>query len=160
MPFRAGFKIYIPTGTNFERPGFQNMLKDAENGLINCIIVKDLTRFGRNAIDAGYYLERYLPALGVRFIDVTDSYDSLYSDGGIILPLKNLISEAYALDIGRKVRSVHEQNIADGRFVGRLAPYGYQKSPKDCHKLIIDEETAPIVRQIFAWAVEGVVNTE
>jgi DNA invertase Pin-like site-specific DNA recombinase len=144
------------TGTNFERPGFQQMILDAESGKINCIIVKDLTRFGRNAIDAGYYLERYLPALGVRFIAVTDSYDSLEDDGGILLPLKNIISESYALDIGRKCRAVHRQNIIEGRFVGRLAPYGYKKAPDDCHKLIIDEETAPIVHQIFMWAYSGV----
>jgi DNA invertase Pin-like site-specific DNA recombinase len=84
------------TGTNFERAGFQKMLSDAENGRINCILVKDLTRFGRNAIDAGYYLEKVLPALGVRFIAVTDDYDSLKSDGGLLLPLKNILSESYA----------------------------------------------------------------
>lgn len=117
--------------------------------------MKDLSRFGRNAIDAGYYLEKYLPTLGVRFIAVTDSYDSLDGDAGILLPLKNIISESYALDIGRKCRSVQRQNISEGRFVGRLAPYGYKKSPDDCHKLIIDEETAPIVRQIFEWACQG-----
>ena len=144
------------TGTNFERPGFQRMLADIERGRINCIIVKDLTRFGRNAIDAGYYLEKYLPTLGVRFIAVTDSFDSLDGDGGILLALKNIINECYALDISRKCRAVQRQNIADGRFVGRLAPYGYQKSPDDCRKLIPDPETAPVVRQIFKWAASGV----
>ena len=113
------------TGTNFDRPDFQRMLADAESGRINCIIVKDLSRFGRNAIDAGYYLEKYLPSIGVRFIAVTDSFDSNEGDGGILLPLKNLISESYALDISRKCKSVQRQNIRDGRFVGRMAPYGY-----------------------------------
>lgn len=143
------------TGTNFERPGFQKMLADIESGKINCIIVKDLTRFGRNAIDAGYYLEKYLPTLGVRFIAITDSYDSLDGDAGILLPLKNIISESYALDISRKCRSVQRQNISEGRFVGRLAPYGYTKAPDDCHRLIPDKETSPIVRQMFDWACHG-----
>ena len=156
-------EVYIDnntTGTNFERPGFQQMMADTERGKINCIIVKDLTRFGRNAIDAGYYLEKHLPTLGVRFIAVTDSYDSLDGNGGILLPLKNIISESYALDIGRKCRAVQRQNIADGRFVGRLAPYGYSKAPDDCRRLIINEETAPVVRRIYDWACEGLSNFE
>jgi len=143
------------TGTNFERQGFQQMLLDAESGSINCIIVKDLTRFGRNAIDAGYYLEKYLPALGVRFIAVTDGFDSNDGDGGILLPLKNIISESYALDIGRKCRAVQRQNINDGRYVGRMAPFGYSKAPDDCRRLIMDEQAAGIVRQIFDWAHDG-----
>lgn len=140
------------TGTNFDRPAFVRMLEDAQCGRINCIIVKDLSRFGRNAIDCGYYIEKHLPALGVRFIAVTDSFDSIEGDGGVLLPLKNIIAESYALDISRKCRSVQRQNIQDGRFVGRMAPYGFSKSPEDCHRLIIDEEAAAIVRQIFDWA--------
>lgn len=95
------------SGTGFERPEFQRMLDDIESGKINCIIVKDVSRFGRNAIDAGYYMEFYLPQRNVRFISITDSYDSLDGDGGILLPLKNIIAESYALDIGRKCRAVH-----------------------------------------------------
>lgn len=143
------------TGTNFDRPAFQRMLSDAQSGRINCIIVKDLSRFGRNAIDAGYYIEKYLPALGVRFIAVTDSFDSNNDDGGILLPLKNLIAESYALDISRKCKSVQRQNIRDGRFVGRMAPYGYAKDPEDCHHLVVDPEAAAVVRQIFHWAEDG-----
>lgn len=143
------------TGTNFDRPGFQKMLSDIEHGKINCIIVKDLSRFGRSVIDAGYYLEKHLPALGVRFIAVTDSYDSADGDGGIMIPLKNLINESYALDISRKCRAVHQQNIASGRFVGRLAPYGFRKSPDDCRKLIPDPDTVETVRQIFDWSAIG-----
>lgn len=157
------FDIYTDnnaTGTNFDRHGFQKMLVDAESGKINCIIVKDLTRLGRNAIDSGYYLERYLPALGVRFIAVTDGYDSINGDGGILLPFKNIISESYALDISRKCKAVQRQNIAEGRFVGRLAPYGYSKSPDDCHQLVINEETAPVIRRIFEWACAGVPTNE
>ncbi|MCL2672665.1 MAG: recombinase family protein, partial [Clostridiales bacterium] len=133
------------TGTNFDRPDFQRMIADAECGRINCIIVKDLTRFGRNAIDAGYYIEQLLPAMRVRFIAITDSYDSIKDDGNSQLPLKNMIAETYARDISRKCRSVQRQNIADGRFVGRMAPYGYSKHPNDCRRLVVDEEAAAIV---------------
>ncbi len=151
-------EVYIDnqaTGTNFERHAFQRMLEDVESGRINCIIVKDLSRFGRNAIDSGYYIEKHLPALGVRFIAITDSFDSLEGDGGVLIPLKNVIAESYALDISRKCRSVQRQNIQDGRFVGRMAPYGFSKSPEDCHRLVVDEEAAAIVRQIFYWAASG-----
>lgn len=151
-------EVYIDnqaTGTNFERPAFQRMLADVESGRINCIIVKDLSRFGRNAIDCGYYIEKQLPALGVRFIAVTDTFDSLEGDGGILLPLKNIISESYALDISRKCRSVQRQNIQDGRFVGRMAPYGYAKAPEDCRRLVVDDEAAAIVRRMFELAASG-----
>ena len=96
------------TGTNFHRPGFQQMLSDIEAGLINCVIVKDLSRLGRNVIDTGYYIERYFPAQGVRFIAVNDRYDSSSPDhahDGIIIPLRNMINEAYALDISHPVAS-------------------------------------------------------
>ena len=136
------------------------MLADAQGGRINCIIVKDISRFGRNAIDGGYYLENYLPSLGVRFIAVTDQYDSNDPENGILLPLMNIINESYALDIGRKVKAVHQRNIADGRYVGRLAPYGYRKAPEDCHRLIPDAETARVVRQIFGWAYDNVSAQE
>ena len=151
-------EVYIDnqaTGTNFERPAFQRMFADVESGRINCIIVKDLSRFGRNAIDCGYYIEKQLPALGVRFIAVTDAFDSLEGDGGILLPLKNIIAESYALDISRKCRSVQRQNIQDGRFVGRMAPYGFAKSAEDCHRLVVDEEAAAIVRRMFELAAGG-----
>ena len=148
------------TGTNFDRPGFQKMLRDIENKRVNCIIVKDLSRFGRNAIDAGYYIEKYLPSINCRFISVTDGFDSKNGDGGIMLPLKNIIAESYALDISRKCKSVQQQYIKDGRFVGREATYGFALSPDDCHKLIIDEEAAAVVRQIFDWTIEGMTTGE
>jgi hypothetical protein len=131
-----------------------------ERGVIDCVIVKDLTRFGRNAIDAGYYLEKHLPSLGVRFIAVTDDYDSNAGDGGILLPLKNIIAESYALDIGRKIRSSLAQNIKEGKLIGRFAPYGYLKDPENRHKLIIDPEAAPVVRLIFEWTLQGLTATE
>lgn len=147
------------TGTNFHRPGFQQMLSDIEAGHIDCVIVKDLSRLGRNSIDTGYYIEQYFHTHNVRFIAVTDQFDtadpgSLHS--GIMLPLKNIINEAYALDIGRKIKAQARQAMKDGDYIGARAPYGYRKDPDNCHKLLIDEDTAPVVRQIFEWAHEHV----
>ena len=145
------------TGTNFHRPGFQQMLSDIEAGHINCVIVKDLSRLGRNSIDIGYYIEQYFHAHNVRFIAVTDQFDTADSGnlhGGIMLPLKNMINEAYALDIGRKIKAQARQAMKDGDYIG--APYGYRKDPDNCHKLLIDENTAPVVKQIFEWAHEHV----
>ena len=147
------------TGTNFQRPGFQQMLSDIEAGLINCIIVKDLSRLGRNSIDTGYYIEQYFPAHKVRFIAVTDQYDTDDPNdvhAGIILPLKNMINEAYAIDIGRKIKAQQRQAMKDGEFVGGRTPYGYLKAPDNCHQLVVDPEAASVVRQIFQWASEGV----
>lgn len=147
------------TGTNFHRPGFQQMLSDIEAGHINCVIVKDLSRLGRNSIDTGYYIEQYFHAHNVRFIAVTDQFDTEDSGnlhGGIMLPLKNMINEAYALDIGRKIKAQARQAMKDGDYIGARAPYGYRKDPDNCHKLLIDENTAPVVKQIFEWAHEHV----
>jgi DNA invertase Pin-like site-specific DNA recombinase len=144
------------TGTNFSRPAFQKMLSDAEDGVINCIIVKDLSRFGRNVIDTGYYIEKYLPSIKVRFIAVTDDFDShsVNPADGIMLPLKNMINEAYSLDIGRKIKAQQRQAMQAGDYVGGRPPYGYLKHPDNCHKLIIDPDTAPVVQQIFEWAYQ------
>lgn len=147
------------TGRTFERPGFQKMLEDIEQGKINCVVVKDLSRLGRNAIDSGYYLEKYFPLHHVRFIAVNDQYDSednSNSAAHMIVPLKNLVNEAYAADISRKVRSQLRQAMREGQFVGGRPPYGYLKDPKDCHKLVVNPDTAPVVRQIFQWAADGV----
>ena len=147
------------TGTNFHRPGFQQMLSDIEAGYIDCVIVKDLSRLGRNSIDTGYYIEQYFHAHNVRFIAVTDQFDTADAGslhGGIMLPLKNMINEAYALDIGRKIKAQARQAMKDGDYIGARAPYGYRKDPDNCHRLLIDENTAPMVRQIFEWAYEHV----
>lgn len=147
------------TGTNFHRPGFQQMLSDIEAGHINCVIVKDLSRLGRNSIDTGYYIEQYFYAHNVRFIAVTDQFDTADPSnlhGGIMLPLKNMINEAYSLDIGRKIKAQARQAMKDGDYIGARAPYGYRKDPNNCHKLLLDEETAPVVKQIFDWAYERV----
>ena len=145
------------SGLNYNRPGFQRMLEEIEAGRIDCVIVKDLSRLGRNFIDTGYYIEQYFVTRNIRFIAVTDQFDSSCADqlhGGIMLPLKNMINEAYALDIGRKIKAQAHQAMLDGEFVGARAPYGYMKDPKNCHKLIVDEGAAPVVRQIFQWAYE------
>jgi len=144
------------SGQSFERPAFLRMIADMENGKINCCITKDLSRLGRNAIDSGYYIERHFPSIGVRYIAVTDDYDSADGQsGGIMLSLKNMINEAYALDASRKVKATIGMNIRKGNFVGGVAPYGYFKSNGDCHKLIVDECTAPIVLRIFEMAANG-----
>ena len=147
------------SGQHFERKEFQRMLADAEAGKINCIIVKDLSRLGRNAIDSGYYIEKYFPLHHIRFIAVNDQYDSEDADNSgnhVIMPLKNIINEAYAADISRKVRSQAHQAMQDGEFIGARPPYGYKKAPDNCHKLLVNEDTAPVVRQMFDWAAEGV----
>lgn len=146
------------SGANFHRPGFQQMLSDIEAGLINCVIVKDLSRLGRNVIDTGYYIERYFPTQGVRFIAVNDRYDSSSPDhahDGIIIPLRNMINEAYALDIAKKIKAQQRQAMKDGKYVGARTPYGYLKAPDDCHQLIIDPVAAEVVKTMFQWAAEG-----
>lgn len=147
------------TGRTFKRPAFEKMLMDVETGKIDCIVVKDLSRLGRNTIDTGYYIEKYFPLHHVRFIAVNDQYDSEGEDNNgshIIVPLKNMINEAYAADISKKVKSQAHQSMKDGDFIGARPPYGYKKAPDNCHKLLINEDTAPIVRQIFEWTAHGI----
>ncbi len=155
------FEYYIDNGTtgrHFEREAFQRMLVDIEQGNIDCVICKDLSRMGRNSIDTGYYIEKYFPLHNVRFIAVTDDFDSNKDDGanGLMISLKNMINEAYSMDIGKKIKAQQEQAIKDGQFVGARPPYGYKKDPNDCHKLIVNPDTAPIVKRIFQMASEGV----
>ena len=147
------------SGQTFERPAFQRLLADVEAGKINCVAVKDLSRLGRSAIDSGYYVEKYFPLHGVRFLAINDQYDSEDENNGtgqIALPLKNLMNEAYALDISRKVRAQQHQAMRAGEFIGSRPPYGYRKDPANCHRLLVNTDTAPVVRQIFRWAADGV----
>ena len=135
------------------------MLADIEAGKINCVVVKDLSRLGRNTIDTGYYIEKYFPLHQVRFMAVNDQYDSESADNSgshITVPLKNMINEAYAADISKKVRSQAHQSMKAGEFIGGRPPYGYRKDPENCHRLLPDENAAPVVCQIFAWAADGV----
>ena len=146
------------SGANFERPGFQQMLKDAEEHKINCIIVKDLSRLGRNYIETGRYLERIFPMLGIRFIAVNDHYDSADTKDDvdqIIVPFKNLINDAYCRDISMKIRSQFDIKRKQGKFISSYACYGYKKDPEDKNHLIIDPYAAEIVRMIFQRKLEG-----
>ena len=146
------------TGTNFHRPGFQQMLSDIEAGHVNCVIVKDLSRLGRNTIDTGYYIEQYFRIRNIRFIAVNENFDTANPEdahSGIIIPLRNMINEAYALDIGRKIRAQQRQAMKDGKFIGARTPYGYLKAEDDCHQLIIDPVAAVVVQRMFRWASEG-----
>ncbi len=154
------FHTYIDnglTGTNFNRPGFQSMLNDIESGAVNCVIVKDLSRLGRNSIDTGYYIEQYFPQRKVRFIAVNEGYDTDNADRrpDMMIALRNMVNEAYAADISKKITAAQRQMIRDGKYVGALPPYGYLKDPEDCHKLVVDPEAAAVVKQIFAWAANG-----
>lgn len=146
------------SGTNFERPDFQRMLEDARNHKINCIIVKDLSRLGRNYIETGRYLEKIFPVLGIRFIAVNDHYDSADTTNDsdqIIVPFKNLVNDAYCRDISIKIRSQLDIKRKKGQFIGNYAGYGYFKDPKDKNHLVIDEYAAEIVRMIFNMKIDG-----
>ena len=159
--------VYIDngfSGTNFERPAFQKMMEDAKRGKINCIIVKDLSRFGRSYLEIGNYLEKIFPFLNLRFISVTDQFDTFAAtssedgrilENGIEIPLKNIINEVYAKDISRKVGSAIEIKKREGRCGGGVAPYGYQKSKTVKGKYEVDEEAAEVVRNIFELRSEG-----
>ncbi len=152
------FREYIDegfSGTNFERPAFKKMLYDIENGKINLVITKDLSRLGRDYIASGQFTEIYFPSKGVRYIAVTDGYDSENSLSDMI-PFKNIVNEMYARDISRKIRSAFEARMKSGDFVGAFAPFGYKRSFENRHKLVIDQSTAPIVRRIFSESAEGI----
>lgn len=146
------------TGSNFERPAFKLMLEDIKKGIVDCVIVKDLSRFGREYIDSGRYIERLFPTLGVRFIAINDNYDSL--DGKeqgdeIIIPFKNLINDAYCRDISVKIRSHLEVKRKNGEFICPFAPYGYRKDENDRNSLVIDPVAAGVVKDIFRMKLHG-----
>ncbi|HWR28687.1 MAG TPA: recombinase family protein [Negativicutes bacterium] len=146
------------SGVDFNRPAFNLMMEDVKAGRINCIIVKDLSRFGRNYIEAGRYIERIFPFLGVRFIAINDGYDSAKErtqSDEIIIPFKNLVNDAYCRDISVKIRSQLDIKRKKGEFIGSFAVYGYLKSEENKNKLVIDPYAAKIVRDIFAWKLEG-----
>ena len=143
------------TGTNFKRPAFMRMIEDIEAGNVNCVIVKDLSRFGRDYIDTGKYLERYFPDHDVRFISITDNIDSMKQAYDMLLPIKNIFNEQYARDISKKVHSSMRAKQKAGEFIGAFTSYGYKKSPTDKNKLVIDEYAAGVVRRIFLMYISG-----
>lgn len=150
--------IYVDdgySGTNFNRPSFQRMIADIEDGKVNCVVVKDLSRFGRDYIDTGRYLERYFPELGVRFISVTDSIDSMKQAYDMLLPIKNIFNEQYARDISKKIQATVKSKQKAGEFIGAFTSYGYKKSPVNKNKLVIDDYAADVVRRIFSLYIQG-----
>lgn len=152
------YDVYVDdgfTGTNFNRPAFKRMLKDIKAGKVNCVIVKDLSRFGRDYIDTGRYLERDFPEMGVRFISVTDSIDSMKQAYDMLLPIKNIFNEQYARDISIKVQTAVKTKQKAGEFIGAFTSYGYKKSPVDKNKLVIDKYSADVVRRIFSLYIQG-----
>lgn len=159
-PYLHYVKLYQDngyTGTNFSRPAWDELLRDVETGKINCIVVKDLSRLGRNYIEAGEFLEKECPRLGVRFISINDGYDSLSLNSAeeLTAALKNIINDYYAKDISRKSCSALAVKRHKGQYVGSYAPYGYQKDPADKNHLLIDPAAAPVVRQIYEWRAAG-----
>lgn len=155
------YDIYVDdgfSGSNFDRPEFKRMISDIEAGRANCVIVKDLSRFGRDYIESGRYIQKIFPKLGVRFIALTDRYDSAQADtseSGIILPVKNFINDSYCRDISTKVKSQFEVKRKNGECISPFAPYGYQKAENNKNYLAPDEYAADIVRKIYAWKIEG-----
>lgn len=159
MEFVSMFYDNGETGTDFKRPGFESLMTALRKGEVNCIVVKDLSRFGRNYKETGNYLERIFPFLGVRFIAITDSFDTLTAErgaNGFIIPLKNLINETYSRDISKKISSALHVKQDRGEFIGAWAPYGYSKDPEDKHRLVPNPETAPNVQRIFQMRRDGV----
>lgn len=149
------------SGSNFERPGFQMMMEDIKRGTVDCVIVKDLSRFGREYIDSGKYIERLFPALGVRFIAVNDHIDS--KDGSdrddIVVPFKNLMNDAYCRDISIKIRSHLEVKRKNGEYIGAFTPYGYKKDENDRNRLVPDLYAAGVVKEIFRMKLHGMSQT-
>lgn len=148
------------TGTNFQRPAFEQLMKDVKGGVINCIIVKDLSRLGRNHIETEQYIQVLFPVLDTRFIAINDNFDTLNPDNDITVSLKNIVNEAYARDISRKIFSAKQTQRLRGDFVGNIPPFGYEKAKENPHKLVINEETEPVIKRIFLLKLEGKTNTE
>lgn len=152
------YDVYVDdgyTGTNFQRPNFQRMIADVEAGKVNCVVVKDLSRFGRDYIDTGRYLERYFPELGVRFISVTDGIDSVKQAYDMLLPIKNIFNEQYARDISNKIQATVKSKQKAGEFIGAFTSYGYKKSPVNKNKLVIDEYASEVVKRVFFLFIQG-----
>lgn len=159
-PYLHYVKLYQDngyTGTSFSRPAWDELLRDVKAGKINCIVVKDLSRLGRNYIAAGEFLEKECPRLGIRFISINDGYDSLALNSAeeLTAALKNIINDYYAKDISRKSCAALAVKRQKGEYVGSYAPYGYQKDPADKNHLLIDPIAAPVVRQIYEWRAAG-----
>ena len=160
-PYLSLVDVYIDngrTGTVFDRPEFNRLMNDIRTGRIKCLVVRDLSRFGRDYIEAGTYLERIFPQIGLRFIAIKEHYDSFDTDGNsesLIIPLQNMINALYSKDISRKVSTALRSQMEQGTFRFRNIPYGYRWNEERTN-IIIDEKTAPIVKQIFQWKIDGI----
>ena len=150
------------SGTDFARPGFEKLLEDLYSKKFNTVIVKDLSRLGRNYIEVGNYIEKIFPLFNIRFIAINDQIDSIKnpdSVNSVIVPFKNLINDEYCRDISNKIKAVLNVKMKKGEYVGAYAPYGYLKDPEDIHHLIIDEEAAKVVKLIYELTLNGLGRT-
>ena len=151
------------TGTNFDRPNFQRMIDDIRTKRIDCVIVKDLSRFGRNYAEVGNYLEVFFPMLNIRFISIIDNCDSYLrpeSVSNIMIPVKNIMNEGYSRDISLKLRTALDAKKRQGLFIGTYASFGYKKDPLNKNKLLVDEEAAEIVKRIYKEFISGKTCTK
>lgn len=144
------------SGTSFDRPGFQRMLRDIEAGKVNMVITKDLSRLGRDYIMTGHYMERYFPEKRVRYISLLDGVDTgIESSANDITPFRAIMNDMYAKDISKKIKSVKHDKQRKGEFIGGKPMYGYRMHPSEKNRIVIDEDAAPVVRRIFAMALAG-----
>lgn len=161
MPDVTLYDIYIDdgfTGLNFERPEFRRMRNDIYEGKVNMVIVKDLSRLGRDYIESGRYVKKIFPALNVRFVSILDHFDSLTatpSDVNLLIPVKNFVNDNYSRDISGKVRSHQAVMRENGLYVGSYVAYGYKKMEDDKNRIVPDEYSADVVKRIFAWKLQG-----
>lgn len=147
------------TGSNFQRPNFQKMIELITEGKADCVIVKDLSRFARDYVGSGYYLEKLFPAMGVRFISINDNIDFLLDDGSdtkLIMAFKNVLNDSYIRDISIKIRSQFEIKRKKGEYIGAFVVYGYKKDENDKHRLVVDKHVAEIVKSIFNMRMQGI----
>ncbi|WDV47870.1 recombinase family protein [Clostridiaceae bacterium M8S5] len=145
------------TGSNFERPAFKEMMEEVKDKKVDCIIVKDLSRFGREHIKSSEYIEKIFPVIGVRFIAVNDGYDSQYikDSDNLIIPFKNLINDSVCRDISIKTRTTLKVKRENAEYVSPFTPYGYKKSEENRNRIVVDEDVRDIIKDIFAWKIQG-----
>lgn len=161
MPEVEIYDYYIDdgySGSNFERPDFKRMREDIYEGKVNMVIVKDFSRFGREYIDTGRYIQKIFPRLGIRFISVIDHFDSdaaTANDMHLLVPVKNFVNDNYCRDISQRVRTHQEAMRKNGLYIGAYVAYGYKKDSDDKNTIVIDEQAADIVRKIFTWRLSG-----
>lgn len=151
------------SGTNFNRPGVRKLLEDAQNKKFDCVVVKDFSRFGRDYMEVGSYLEQIFPFLGIRFISINDHYDSAgvqANASDLDVNFKNLLYDLYSKDLSQKVSTSLRTRKESGKYISANAPFGYEKAPDDRHMLVICEEEAAVVREIFSLALQGVTSSQ